>query len=119
MCRYAATGRPTTAVGVAEVPVAPDVVGGLEAGVGDAPVGQRLAGGEPAHPGADHAGARQLWHRERAYRPVFAGASSAPTWRRVPPGRTRPSRPARSTRWGPWPGTAGGSPRRRRTGRRP
>ena len=43
-------------VRVAEVPVAADVVAGLEAGVGQAAVAQRLAGGEAADAGADDAG---------------------------------------------------------------
>ncbi len=47
---------------VAEVPVAPDVVRGLEAGVGDAAVGQRLAGAKAADPGPDHAGFRFVGH---------------------------------------------------------
>ena len=41
-------------VGVAEVPVAADVVAGLEARVGQAAVAQRLAGREPADAGSDH-----------------------------------------------------------------
>ena len=48
--------RRGAAVGIAEVPVPADVVARLEARVGDAPVGESLAGREAADPGADHAG---------------------------------------------------------------
>src|SRR6478672_13510874 len=50
------------AVGVAEVPVAADLVGRLEALVRHAEVRQRLAGGQATHAGADHTDCGELTH---------------------------------------------------------
>ena len=57
-------------------------------------------------------------------RPAAAGDGAAAWPERLrrrprPPGSSRRCRPARSTRPGSWPGTAGGSPPRRRTRERP
>ncbi len=54
-------------VRVFEVPVAADLVGDLEARVGDAAIGERLARGQPADAGSDHADRRKLTHLTKSY----------------------------------------------------
>ncbi len=73
------------AVGVTEVPVAADVVAGLEARVGDPPVAQRLAGQQPAGPGSDHA--------HRAARSAYVAPLRSFTGAKLSARRRAPDRP--------------------------
>ena len=54
--------RRGASVGVAEVPVAADVIRCLEAGVRDVPIAQSLDRGQSAHPGSDYARAWAIPH---------------------------------------------------------
>ena len=100
------------AIRVLEVPVSPNLIGCLETAVGNTEVSERLAGGEPAYAGSDHA---HPWQTARAGTAVgriahliYPASIPGPTCCGGPSGPSSASAlPVRPSSWG---GPAAASP---------